>query len=61
MEIKILCGLTLLNIAMLLANIWLRFDSQKTLEEIKERTNCHGLRPRNDEERGGFDEDSQND
>ena len=38
MEIKILCVMTLLNIAMLLANIWLRFDSQKTLEELKERT-----------------------
>ena len=38
MDFKILCSLTLLNIAMLLVNIWLRFDSQKTLEEIKERT-----------------------
>lgn len=58
MDFKILCVMTLLNIAMLLANIWLRFDSQKTLAEIKERTNCHGQRPRNDEERGGFDETS---
>lgn len=38
MEIKILCVMTMLNIAMLLANIWLWFDSQKTLEEIKERS-----------------------
>ena len=38
MEFKILCVITLLNIAMLLANIWLRFDSENTLEEIKERS-----------------------
>ena len=37
MALKVLCVLTLLNIAMLLANIWLRFDSEKTLEEIKEK------------------------
>ena len=30
--------MTVLNILMLLVNIWLRFDSAKTLEEIKERT-----------------------
>ena len=44
MDSKILCVMTVLNILMLLANIWMRIDSQKTLEEIKER--------------GGFDEDS---
>ncbi len=38
MEFKILCVLTLLNIAMLLANIWMGFDSAETLEEIKERS-----------------------
>lgn len=38
MEFKILCVMTVLNILMLLANIWMRFDSQKTLEEIKERS-----------------------
>lgn len=38
MEIKILCILALLNIAMLLLNIWLRLDSEKTLAEIKERS-----------------------
>lgn len=38
MEFEILCVMTFLNIAMLLTNIWLRFDSQKTLEEIKERS-----------------------
>lgn len=38
MDFKILCGMTLLNIAMLFANICLLFDSQKTLEEIKERS-----------------------
>ena len=30
--------LTILNIAMLLLNIWLRLDSKKTLAEIKERS-----------------------
>lgn len=30
--------LTILNIAMLLLNIWLRLDSEKTLAEIKERS-----------------------
>ena len=60
MELKILCVLTLLNIAMLLLNIWLRLDSEETLAEIK-KTDCHGLRPRNDRERSGFDEISQND
>ena len=44
MDSKILYLMTVLNIAMLLANIWMRFDSENTLEEIKER--------------GGFDEDS---
>lgn len=46
--------LTILNIAMLLLNIWLRLDSEETLAEIK-KTDCHGLRPRNDRERSGFD------
>lgn len=30
--------LTILNIAMLLLNIWLRLDSEETLAEIKERS-----------------------
>ena len=30
--------LTILYIAMLLLNIWLRLDSEKTLAEIKERS-----------------------
>ena len=38
MEFKILCVMTVLNIAMLFANIWMRFDLENTLEEIKERT-----------------------
>ncbi len=38
MDFKILCVLTILNIVMLLLNVWLRFDSEKTLEEIKERS-----------------------
>ena len=38
MALKVLCVLTLLNIAMLLANIWLRLDSEETLAEIKERS-----------------------
>ncbi len=37
MDFKILCVMTLLNIAMLLANIWMRIDSEKTLAEIKEQ------------------------
>ncbi len=37
MEFKILCVLTLLNIAMLFANTWFWFDMQKTLEEIKKK------------------------
>jgi len=49
--------LTILNIAMLLLNIWLRLDSEETLAEIK-KTDCHGQRPRNDRERSGFDEAS---
>jgi len=44
MDFKILYLMTVLNILMLLVNIWLRIDSQKNLEEIKERS--------------GFDEDS---
>lgn len=38
MDFKILCVMTLLNIAMLLLNIWLRLDSEETLAEIKERS-----------------------
>lgn len=34
----LLCTMTILNIAMLLINIWMRVDSEKTLDEIKERT-----------------------
>ena len=30
--------LTILNIAMLLINVWLRLDSEETLAEIKERS-----------------------
>ena len=37
MEIKILCVMTILNIVMLLVNVWLRIDSEKTLAEIKKR------------------------
>ena len=37
MELKILCVMTVLNILMLLLNVWLRIDSEKTLAEIKER------------------------
>lgn len=32
-----LCTMTILNIAMLLINVWLRIDSEKTLTEIKKR------------------------
>ena len=35
---EILCVMTVLNIIMLLLNVWLRIDSEKTLNEIKERT-----------------------
>lgn len=38
MGIKILCVMTVLNILMLLLNVWLRIDSEKTLAELKERT-----------------------
>ena len=38
METQLLYILTILNIIMLLLNVWLRFDSEKTLEEIKERS-----------------------
>lgn len=34
---ELLCVMTVLNIIMLLLNIWLRFDSEKTLDEIKKR------------------------
>ncbi len=30
--------MTILNIAMLLVNIWMRIDSEKTLAEMKERS-----------------------
>ena len=35
---EILCVMTVLNIVMLLLNVWLRIDSEKTLAELKERT-----------------------
>lgn len=38
MEFKILCVMTVFNIAMLLLNIWLRLDSEETLAEIKKRS-----------------------
>lgn len=38
MTTQILYILTILNIVMLLLNVWLRFDSEKTLAEIKERS-----------------------
>lgn len=38
MEFEILGVITILNIAMLLLNIWLRLDSEETLAEIKERS-----------------------
>ena len=38
METQILYILTILNIVMLLLNVWLRLDSERTLEEIKERS-----------------------
>ena len=38
MGIKILCVMTVLNILMLLLNVWLRLDSEKTLAELKEQT-----------------------
>ena len=38
MPFKILCVMTILNIVMLIVNIWLRLDSEETLAEIKERS-----------------------
>ena len=35
---KILYVMTVLNIIMLVFNVWLRIDSEKTLAELKERT-----------------------
>lgn len=35
MDVKLLCVLTLFNIITLLANIWLLFNSQKILDEVK--------------------------
>ena len=34
--------MTVLNIIMLLLNVWLRIDSEKTLAELKERTGDSG-------------------
>lgn len=38
MPFKILCVMTILNIVMLMVNVWLRIDSEKTIAEIKERS-----------------------
>ena len=38
MPFTILCLMTILNIIMLIVNIWLRLDSEETLAEIKERS-----------------------
>ena len=35
---KLLCLITILNIVMLLLNVWLLTDSEKNLAELKERT-----------------------
>ena len=35
MELKILCVMTVLNIVMLVFNVWMRIDSEKTLAELK--------------------------
>lgn len=35
---ELLCVMTVLNIIMLLLNVWMRIDSEKTLAELKERT-----------------------
>ena len=56
---KILCVMMLLNILILLANVWLRIDSEKTLDEIKEQAERKtdyrvACAPRND---GGENED----
>lgn len=34
---ELLCVITILNIVMLLLNVWMRIDSEKTLAEIKKR------------------------
>lgn len=34
---KLLCVITILNIVMLLLNIWMRIDSEKTLAELKKQ------------------------
>ena len=34
---ELLCVMTVLNIIMLLLNVWMRIDSEKTLAEIKKR------------------------
>ena len=38
MELKILCVMSVLNIIMLIFNVWMRIDSGKTIAELKERT-----------------------
>ena len=38
MELKILCVMSVLNIIMLIFNVWMRIDSEKTIAELKERT-----------------------
>ena len=38
MDDKILCIMTVLNIIMLLLNVWMRIDSEKTLAAINERS-----------------------
>ena len=35
---ELLCVMTVLNIIMLLLNVWMRIDSEKTLAELKKRT-----------------------
>lgn len=34
---ELLCVMTVLNIIMLLLNVWMRIDSEKTLAELKEQ------------------------
>ena len=50
MELKILCVMSVLNIVMLIFNVWMRIDSEKTIAELKERTytesgNRRGISP----------------
>lgn len=56
---ELLCVMTVLNIIMLLLNVWMRIDSEKTLDEIKEQAERKtdyrvACAPRND---GGENED----